>query len=176
MRNEKIYKITVCAMMIAVGLVLPFVTGQVPEIGNMLLPMHLPIMMCGLVLGGPWGAAAGLITPIFRSLIFSRPVMYPAALAMAPELAVYGLVIGLIYSASRKQNLASIYVALVSAMIAGRLVWGFAMACLMGFSKFTISYFLTEAVVNAIPGILLQLVIIPALMMILKRARIGKNL
>lgn len=176
--NEKIgktYKLTLSSLFLAIGLVLPFLTGQIPELGNMLLPMHLPVMLCGLILGAPYGALVGIVTPLLRSLIFARPVLYPAALAMAAELATYGAVIGAIYFLSKKKTLPMLYLALVSAMTVGRLVWGATMAALMGFSGFTFSYFLGEAVINAIPGIILQLILIPAVMLLIRRTSVGRG-
>ena len=91
----RVQKLTVSAMCMALGLVLPFLTGQIPEIGNMLLPMHLPIFLCGILCGAPYGAAVGALTPLLRSLLFSRPVLYPGALSMSFELCAYGALVGL---------------------------------------------------------------------------------
>ena len=96
-------RLTLSAMFLALGLVLPFLTGQVPQIGNMLLPMHLPVFLCGLLCGWQYGAAVGFALPLLRSSLFALPVMFPAATAMAFELMTYGLVAGLLYSRSRWQ-------------------------------------------------------------------------
>ena len=81
--------------MLALALVLPFLTGQLPQIGNMLCPMHLPVLLCGFLLGWPWGLAVGVTAPLLRSALFGMPPLYPVALAMCLELGCYGLVIGL---------------------------------------------------------------------------------
>ena len=84
-------------IMLALALVLPFLTGQIPEIGSMLCPMHLPALLCGFMCGWPWGLAVGLISPLLRSVIFGMPPMFPTAVSMAFEMAAYGAVSGLLY-------------------------------------------------------------------------------
>ena len=117
--NRSTKQLTVSALLFALGLVLPFLTGQVPQIGNMLLPMHFPVFLCG------WQYALflGFLLPICRSMIFGMPHMFPVAIAMAFELAAYGLIAGLIYGHSKQKSTASLYIALISAMILGRVVW-----------------------------------------------------
>lgn len=170
-------KLCLSALFMATGLILPFLTGQIPEIGNMLLPMHLPILLCGLICGPWYGLAVGVTTPLLRSLIFHMPPLYPKAIAMAFELGTYALIIGIIFHfVLKKQNILSLYISLVSAMLAGRAVWGVVTAVLMGVGgkSFTFALFITEALVNAIPGIVLQLILIPAIMVILHRTRLIK--
>ena len=99
-------------------------TGQIPQIGSMLLPMHIPVLLCGLVCGWQYGAVVGFVAPLLRSVLFGMPPMYPVAIAMAFELLTYGLVIGLVYRRLAKKGLAGVYAALLTAMAAGRLVWG----------------------------------------------------
>lgn len=161
-----VHKLVFSAMFLAIGIVLPFLTGQIQQIGNLLLPMHLPVLLCGLICGWQYGAAVGLITPLLRSLLFSMPPLYPTALSMAVELAVYGLVVGLIYAAFKKQNVLSVYAALLPAMVVGRIVWGAVQAGLLGVQgkAFTLSAFWAGAFINAVPGIILQLVLIPGIM------------
>jgi len=163
-------KLSVSAMLFAVGLVLPFLTGQIKEIGNLLLPMHIPVLLCGLICGWKYGGAVGFLLPLTRSLLFSMPQMYPTAVAMAFELMTYGLVVGLVFS---KWNcIRALYRALILAMLAGRAVWGMTMSVLLGFGKFTASAFLAGAFTRAIPGIVLQLTLIPAIMVALGRAKL----
>ena len=85
------------ALFIAIGITLPFLTGQLKIIGKMLLPMHLPVMLCGLICGWQYGLICGIITPLLRSVLFGMPLLFPSAAAMSVELAVYGSVIGLLY-------------------------------------------------------------------------------
>ena len=171
--KDQLKKLVLSAMFIAIGLVLPFVTGQVPEIGNMLLPMHIPVMLSGLVCGWQYGAAVGFITPLLRSFIFGKPFLFPNAFAMAFELAAYGRVIGLVFLLLKKKGIGSLYISLVTSMLVGRAVWGAVMwLILVGGDGFTLAAFVSGAFTTAIPGIILQLVLIPAIMMILKRARL----
>lgn len=169
--NTKIKKLTLSAMFMAVGMVLPFLTGQIPEIGSMLLPMHLPVFLCGLICGWPYGAAVGFILPLLRSVTLGMPPLYPTAIAMAFELTVYGLVSGLLYGRARRQNTAVLYGSLIAAMLAGRIVWGVAQFILLGLSGsgFTWKMFISGAFLNSIPGIIVQLILIPAVMAILNR-------
>lgn len=164
--------LTLSAMFLALGMVLPFLTGQIQQIGNMLLPMHIPVLLCGLICGWQYGAAVGFILPLLRSVTFGMPPMYPVALAMAFELATYGLVSGFLYARSRWQCVIALYRCLIAAMIAGRLVWGVAEIVLLGLrgKAFTWEAFLAGALLNAIPGIILQLVLIPAIMVALNKS------
>ena len=120
--SVQIRKLTYSALYLAIALVLPFLTGQIPEIGSMLCPMHIPALLCGFVCGWPWGLAVGFVSPLLRSLLFGMPTAYTAA-AMAFELAAYGAVSGILYRIFPRRNW-SVYVTLIAAMIVGRLVWG----------------------------------------------------
>ena len=164
-------KLTLSAIFIAIGLVLPFFTGQVPQIGNMLLPMHLPVFLCGLICGWPYGLAVGMILPLLRSFAFGMQPLYPIALAMTFELAAYGFVSGFLYGRSRWQCMIALYRSLIAAMLCGRIVWGIAEVILLGIggNAFTWQMFVACAVLNAVPGIILQLVLIPAVMVSLHR-------
>lgn len=164
-------KLTLSAMFLAIGMVLPFLTGQIPQIGNMMLPMHIPVLLCGLICGWQYGAVLGFILPLVRYLVFGMPVLFPTGTAMAFELMTYGLVIGLIYSFSRWKCIISLYRALIGAMIAGRIVWAAAQMILLGVfgGTFTMKMFLAGAFFNAVPGIIIQLVLIPTVMVALGR-------
>ena len=161
-------------MLMALGMVLPFLTGQMPQIGSMLLPMHIPVFFCGLLCGWQYGAIIGFLLPLLRSSIFSMPPMFPTATAMAFELMTYGLVSGLLYGLSRKQGLFATYRALIVAMIIGRGVWGFAQYLQLSLtgSSFTLEAFLAGAFLQAFPGIILQLVLIPAVLFALDKSGI----
>jgi len=174
MKNSKVQTLVYASLLLTVGLVLPFFTGQIPQIGSMLLPMHLPVLLCGLICGWKYGLVVGLILPVLRSFMFGMPPMFPTAVSMAVEMAVYGAVSGLIYSRSRWQCVVSVYRALIVAMIAGRAAWGIMQIILLGLSggAFTWSMFMAGAFLNAVPGIILQLTFIPVLMVALDRAKI----
>ena len=132
-------QLTVSALLFALGLVLPFLTGQVPQIGNMLLPMHFPVFLCAFLCGWQYALFLGFLLPICRSMIFGMPHMFPVAIAMAFELAAYGLIAGLIYGRSKQKSTASLYIALISAMILGRVVWGIVEALLLGIGEHAIT-------------------------------------
>lgn len=171
--NKHIKNLTLSGMFLAIGLVLPFLTGQIQYIGNMLLPMHIPVLLCGLICGWKYGGAVGLIMPLLRNLLFSMPRM-PNAISMAFELATYGLIIGLFYGLSKRKCVLSIYCSMLVAMLAGRAVWGVAQATILGIkgSGFTFQMFMAGAFLNAIPGIILQLILIPMVMVVLGRAKL----
>ena len=170
MKTTNVKTLVLAALFLALALVLPFLTGQIPEIGSMLCPMHIPALLCGFFCGWPWGLAVGLIAPVLRSLIFGMPPMFPVAICMSFELATYGAVAGLLYS-KLPQSKGSIYVSLLTAMVAGRLVWGVARFLCAGLnvSAFGLGAFWAGAVTTAIPGIILQIVLIPVLVMTLKK-------
>ncbi|MBE5785465.1 MAG: ECF transporter S component [Clostridiales bacterium] len=172
MRSSHIHRLVAAALFLAIALVLPFLTGQIPEIGNMLCPMHIPVLLCGFFCGWPWGLAIGFIAPLLRSVLFGMPAMFPQAVSMAFELACYGAVSGFLYAVLPKKK-TFIYVSLIGAMILGRLVWGAARFVFAGFdaSAFGISAFWAGAVTSAIPGILLQIILIPLLVMAVHKGR-----
>ena len=169
-------RLTYAALYLAIALVLPFITGQIPEIGSALCPMHIPALLCGFMCGWPWGLAVGLIAPLLRSVVFGMPVMFPGAVAMAFELATYGCISGLLYHLLPKKAWCT-YAVLVISMIAGRVVWGIARLILAGLSggSFTWALFIAGAVTNAIPGIILHLVLIPVLVIAMNRAGLSLN-
>ena len=176
MTSLQIRKLTYAALFLALALVLPFLTGQIPQIGSALSPMHIPVLLCGFLVGWPWGLAVGFIAPLLRSVIFGMPVMVPGAVAMAFELAVYGLVSGILYHLLPKKKW-SIYVTLIVAMLAGRAVWGIARLIIAGLSgnSFTWALFLAGAFTNAIPGIILHIILIPVIVMVLEHAGLSLN-
>ena len=140
------------------------------QIGGMLLPMHLPVFLCGLICGWQYGAVVGFVAPLMRMALFGMPPLV-AAVAMAFELAAYGGIAGFLYNRSRWQCVVALYRALLAAMVGGRIVWAAVRVVMTGVASvpFTWQIFLTEALVNAIPGIILQLVFIPVLMVALDR-------
>lgn len=176
MTDLQVRKMTYAALYLAIALVLPFVTGQIPEIGAMLCPMHIPALLCGFMCGWPWGIAVGFIAPLLRSVLFGMPAMFPGAVAMAFELAVYGGVAGFCYQRLPKGK-AMTYAVLLIAMICGRIVWGAVRVILAGLSgsTFTWAIFLAGAFTNAIPGIILQIILIPILVMAMDQAGLSLN-
>ncbi len=172
----RVRKLTYAALYLTIALVLPFITGQIPEIGAMLCPMHIPVLLCGFLCGWPWGMAVGFIAPLLRSVLFGMPAMFPSGVAMAFELLVYGGMAGFLYCVLPRKKWA-IYAVLLIAMIAGRLVWGLVRVILAGLSgsQFTVALFLAGAITNAIPGIILHIILIPIIVIAMERAGLSLN-
>ncbi|MBQ3866163.1 MAG: ECF transporter S component [Clostridia bacterium] len=172
-RNKNLFRLILSAMFLAMALFLPFLTGQNQQFGKMLCLMHIPVLLCGFVCGPWYGLCVGLAAPLMRSLIFGMPPMMPTAVAMAFELLTYGCAAGLLYRAFPKK-IWRVYPALVLSMLAGRFVWGIAMTALtgLGLNKggFGWAIFWTNGFATALPGIALQIVLIPAVVMALEKA------
>jgi len=176
MSSLQVRRLTYAALFLAVAMVLPFITGQIPEIGSMLSPMHIPVLLCGFMCGWPWGLAVGFVAPLLRSVVFGMPAMFPGAVSMAFELAVYGALSGWLRRVLPRTR-PMIYVNLVMSMLAGRIVWGIARLVLAGLTgnSFTWALFLAGAFTNAVPGIVLHIVLIPILVMAMERAGLSLN-
>jgi len=176
MKKSTTSKIAYAGVLIALGMLLPFLTGQIPSVGSRLLPMHIPVLLAGFICGWPYGLIIGFILPLFRSVLFGMPPMFPTAVAMAFELAAYGAVTGILYKILPKKNI-SVYVSLIVSMICGRIVWGAVSLALYGIkgSAFTWEIFMAGAFVNAVPGIIVQIIIIPVIVIALKKGRFIEN-
>ncbi len=163
-------KLTLSAFFICLGLILPFLTAQIKELGTMLTPMHFPVLIGGFVCGPMVGLGIGIITPLLRSVLFQMPILFPSAFAMAFELGTYGLLAGWLMRQFKNQPW-GVYGALIAAMAGGRIVWGCVMAVIMNIqgNVYTMSMFMSGAILNSLPGILLQLVLIPLLLHALNR-------
>ncbi|MBQ7944330.1 MAG: ECF transporter S component [Lachnospiraceae bacterium] len=169
----KTRKIAISGICLALCLVLPFVTGQIPEIGNMLCPMHLPVLLCGMICGWGYGAAVGVIAPLLRFVMFGRPMLFPTGISMCFELTAYGILAGVLYSRLHSR-VWHVYISLLGAMLGGRFVWG-VIRCIMAAAfgvEFSWQIFVTEGFVTAIPGMVSQVIVIPILVMALSKAGI----
>ncbi len=169
-------KIVYSALFLATGIVLPLLTGQIKEIGDSLLPMHLVVLLCGYVCGFKYGFIVGLILPFIRSLIFEMPPIYPNAVWMSAELAVYGFMSGFLYNKFFRKQIWWLYLGLIISMISGRVVWGIAKTILLGLAgkKFTFYAFLTGGFIDAIPGIIIQLIFIPIFVTYLNKKELSE--
>lgn len=165
-------RLVLSGLFLALGLLFPFLTAQIPSLGSRLLPMHIPVLLCGFICGWPYGLIIGLVLPVFRSMLFGMPPMFPTAVAMAFELAAYGLMTGLLYKLLPKKNV-SIYASLILSMVCGRIVWGIVSFFLYGLNEtaFTWEIFMAGAFLNAIPGIVIQIIIIPVAVIALSKAK-----
>lgn len=168
---NRIQSLALSAVCLALCLVLPFLTGQLPEIGNMLCPMHIPVLLCGFICSPVWAAAVGFLAPLVRFALFGMPPIYPVGIAMCFELAAYGAVSGLLWRRLPRKT-SSIYISLIAAMVCGRAVWGGVMALVSGAggAAFTWGAFISGAFTSAIPGIVLHIALIPVIVMALQRA------
>lgn len=169
MKNIK--KLVLSGVLLAVTIILPFLTGQIPQIGSMLSPMHIPVLICGFVCGWPYGLVIGAVAPVLRFFLFGMPPLFPVGIAMTFELAAYGMCAGLLYKYLPKKTI-NIYVSLLAAMFAGRVVWGAAMFVIAKTASidFGISAFFAGAFINAVPGIMVHIILIPIIVMALKKA------
>lgn len=171
--THPVRRLVYAGICLALAMLLPLLTGQTQPLGNALCLMHIPVLLCGFLCGWTWGLAVGFTAPLLRFLLFGRPPLMPIGIAMAFELAVYGALAGLLYRRLPKR-VPYIYVSLLIAMVAGRLVWGAAQLVLLGLSgtAFPFSAFLSGAFTTALPGIAVQIVLIPLIVMALRRARL----
>ena len=170
-KTSPILRLTYAAACLALCMVLPFLTGQIPEIGSALCPMHTPVLLAGFLCGPWWALAVGAVAPLLRFALFGMPPLFPTGTAMCFELAAYGLVSGILCRKLPKQAV-NVYLALIAAMLAGRLVWGIVMVVLMGLSgsAFTWAAFMAGAFVNAVPGIIVHILLIPIIVLALRKA------
>ena len=174
-RKHKILRLVLSGLFLSLAFVLPFLTGQIQKFGAMLCPMHLPVLLCGFICGWPYGLLIGIIAPILRSLTLGMPPLFPTAVCMAVELATYGAVAGIAYKLLPKKKV-FIYLALIIAMLVGRAVWGVSMFALTSIKggSFGLSAFVAGAFTNAIPGIILQIVLVPIIVMVYEKVSSGK--
>lgn len=170
-KNENVRNVVNAALCLALCMVLPFLTGQIPQIGSALSPMHIPALLCGFICGWPYGLIVGFAAPLLRFMLFGMPPLFPTGTAMAFELAAYGAASGILYK-KLPRTLPCIYISLIGAMLAGRIVWGAAMTVIAGVSQVQFSFqaFLAGAFLNAVPGIICHLILIPVIIVALQKA------
>lgn len=171
--HNNLLKLILAALFLALAYLMPFLTGQIPEIGSMLCPLHIPVLLCGFICGWPWGLVVGFISPLFRSLTLGMPPFFPTAVCMAFELAAYGAIAGVMHKLLPRRK-PCIYCSLLISMVIGRLVWGMAMFICMGIGGggFTFAAFIAGAFTNALPGIIVQIALIPVLVMMLDNPKV----
>lgn len=158
MKNNKTKKLILSAFFLALGIVLPYLTALNKEIGDSLLPMHIPVMLTSLYCGSFYGFAVGLVMPFIKSLISSMPPLYPNAVWMATELLTYGFMLGFL-----TKKVKNIYISLIVTMLLGRATWGIAKCILLGVGEngFTLTMFIMGGFVDSLLGIIIQLILIP---------------
>ena len=163
-------RLVLTAVNIALCLVLPMAFHSIPNGGKIMLPMHIPVLLCGMVCGAPYGAVCGLLGPMLSSVLTGMPT---AALlpAMMVECAAYGLTTGLMLRLVRTgKTYADLYLSLVAAMLVGRLVSGVTKALFFMAGQYTMQAWIAASFVTALPGIVLQLAVVPSIVYYLMRA------
>ena len=169
---SKVKKSILTAVCVALCVVLPQAFHAIPNAGSIWCPMHIPVLLCGLICGWPYGLVCGILGPLFSSLITGMP---PTAIlpGMLVELAVYGLVTGLMMKLIRTKSLyADLYISLAVAMLAGRLVGGAAKALIFSAGQYSLAAWATGYFVTCLPGIVVQLLLIPTIVFALERANL----
>ena len=167
----RIQKLVLAAVCLALCMVLPFLTGQIPEVGSMLCPMHIPVLLCGFLCGPAWAGVVGATAPLLRFALFGMPPLFPTGVAMCLELAVYGVVSGILYR-KLPRKAGNVYLALIAAMLCGRIAWGVVRVILSGVTGAAFSWaaFMSGAFTSAVPGMILHIVVIPVVVLALERA------
>lgn len=175
--QRKTVNLTLSGLMLALAFVLPYLTGNIPEFGSLLLPMHLPAFLCGFLCGPFWGMAMGFVAPILRSLTLGMPPSMVMAVPMAFELAAYAGVCGWIFYLLKEKTqistLAATYFALVPALVLGRLVYALAKAAitLSRVDVAALAPYIFESIATALPGVAVQLTLIPVILLAVERYR-----
>ena len=169
---SSIKKMIVSALFIALGIILPVAFHSIPNAGGIFLPMHIPVLLCGIICGFPYGLACGVFTPLLSSLLTGMP---PAAIlpSMLCELAVYGTVSSLLLRIDHVKNTyAKIYFALIGAMLSGRIVYGVLNALIFKAGNYSMQMWTATAFVTALPGVFIQILLIPAIIITLQKAKL----
>ena len=171
MKRTSIKNMTLAAVCVALCVVLPIAFHSIPNAGSVFLPMHIPVLICGMICGWPYGLLCGLMGPLLSSVLTGMP---PAAMlpAMMVECGTYGMVSGLVLKVVRTRNTyVDLYIALVTAMLAGRVVSGIAKALIFS-PGMALSAWVTASFVTALPGIVVQLVFLPSVVQVLMKAKV----
>ncbi len=171
-RISYVKKIIITAVFIALCVVLPMAFHSIPNAGSVFLPMHIPVLLCGMICGWNMGLICGLAGPLLSSLTTGMP---PAAIlpAMMVELAVYGVITGIILRVVHTKSLyADLYISLIIAMIAGRIAAGIVKALIFSAGNYSMAIWVSGHLITSIPGIVIQIILIPSLVVILQKAKL----
>ena len=165
-------KAIITAICIALCVVLPQAFHAIPRAGMIYLPMHIPVLLCGLICGWPFGLLCGLAGPALSSVITGMP---PAATlpSMMIECAIYGCIAGLLMAIVRtRKTYLDLYISLIGAMLCGRIIAGILQALIFSAGKYSISAWATSYFVTALPGIIIQIVLLPSIVFALMKAKL----
>ena len=169
--KRSVKNMTFAAVCIALCVVLPIAFHSIPDAGSVFLPMHIPVLICGMICGWPYGFICGLMGPLLSSALTGMP---PVAIlpAMMVECGAYGMVSGIMLKLVHTKNTyGDLYIALVVAMLAGRVLSGIAKA-LIFMPGISMTAWIMASFVTALPGILIQLVFLPSVVQMLMKAKI----
>lgn len=172
-KMSSVKKVTISAVCVALCCVLPAAFHSV-GLGTAFSPIHIPVLLCGIVCGGMYGLICGILGPIFSSIITGMPGTAMLA-SMVPELMTYGLAAGIMMDKIRTGKLTSdLYISLGTAMLAGRIVGGIAKALFYMSSgeAFTLAVWISGYFVSTLPGIVCHLIVIPIVVVTLMKARL----
>lgn len=163
---------SVTAICIALCVILPMAFHMIPKGGAIFLPMHIPVLLCGLICGAPYGFLCGLIGPALSSVLTGMPPMAILP-AMTIELACYGLFSGLMISLVKTNHrFLNLYISLVTAMLLGRAANGLVNALIFSVGSYSLKMWLTASFVTSLPGLVIQLAIIPAIVFAIEKAKL----
>lgn len=165
--------LVLAALLIAIGFVLPFLTGQIAEFGRLLSPMHIPALLAGFICGWPYALAVGFITPLLRSVVLGMPPLVPVAVAMAFEMAAYGVITAILYEKLPRKPI-NVYVALIAAMLFGRVVGGLVSIPLMSLRgvPYGLEVFFSSYFAGTWLGIIVHIALIPPIVFALEQAKL----
>ena len=166
-----IKKLVLTAVCSALCVIVPMAFHSIPNAGQVFLPMHIPVLLCGMLCGWPYGLACGLIGPSLSSLLTGMPL--PAVLpGMLVECAVYGCASGLPLRYVRTGNrYADLYISLVPAMLLGRVLSGIVKGLILT-PGLSLAAWASASFVTSLPGIAIQLLLVPILVLGLERAKL----
>lgn len=170
-RNRKaLLKLAFSGMCLALCLLLPFLTANSRELGNILCLMHIPVFLCGIICGWQYGVTVGMSAPLIRCVLFGMPPFPTVAVPMAAELAVYGLLTGILYR-MLSGKMSRLYLNLVVSMLVGRLISVLVKYALYALDKtdFSLSVVLKLNFITTLPGVALQLLLIPTVIYALQK-------
>ena len=171
-KMSNVKKSIVTAMFIALCVVLPMAFHAILGAGPVFLPMHIPVLLAGLICGWPFGLLTGIIGPVLSHLITGMPPP-PMVPIMTIELGVYGLVAGLMMKFIRTKKIyLDLYISLITAMLIGRVIAGISMALIFFSGTYSIAIWTTTYFVTSLPGVLIQIVVVPSIVFALEAAKL----